>query len=121
MVAYLRREELRAEGKSEAEIRDDIAKGYEDGRFKVPGPGFLYMMSNENYVYNSESKKSGFVPPHLQCFYAPYKTAKVVGYESVSPKMVPYLTGSGVGPESLLVVVADKPSQDGSSGDSHKH
>src|ERR1700678_3111751 len=120
MVAYLRREKLRAEGKSEAEIRDDIAKGYEDGRFKVPGPGFLYMMSNENYVYNSESKKSGFVPPHLM-FYAPYKTAKDVGYESVSPKMVPYLTGSGVGPESLLVVVADKPSQDGSSGDSHKH
>ena len=26
MVAYLRREELRAEGKSEAEIKDDIAK-----------------------------------------------------------------------------------------------
>jgi hypothetical protein len=120
MVAYLRREELRAEGKSEAEIKDDIAKGYKDGRFKVPGPGFLYMMSNENYVYNSESKKSGFVPPHLM-FYAPYKTAKDVGYESVSPIMVPYLTGSGVGPESLLVVAADKPSQDGSSGDSHKH
>src|SRR6202050_4826868 len=120
MVAYLRREELRAEGKSEAEIKADIAKGYEDGRFKVPGPGFLYMMSNENYVYNSESKKSGFVPPHLM-FYAPYKTAKDVGYESVSPIMVPYLTGSGVGPESLLVVAADKPSQDGSSGDSHKH
>jgi hypothetical protein len=118
--AYLRREELRAEGKSEPEIKDDIAKGYKDGRFKVPGPGFLYMMSNENYVYNSESKKSGFVPPHLM-FYAPYKTAKDVGYESVSPTMVPYLTGSGVGPESLLVVAADKPSQDRSSGDSHKH
>jgi hypothetical protein len=78
------------------------------------------MMSNENYVYNSDSKKSGFVPPHLM-FYAPYKTAKDVGYESVSPIMVPYLTGSGVGPEALLVVAADKPSQDGSSGDSHKH
>ena len=120
MLAYLRREELRAEGKSEAQIKDDIAKGYKDGRFKVPGPGFLYMMSNENYVYNAESKKSGFVPPHLM-FYAPYKTAKDVGYEAVSPTMVPYLTGSGVGPESLLVVVAGKPSQDGSSGDSHKH
>jgi hypothetical protein len=39
-------------------------------------------MSNENYLYNSESKKSAFVPPHLM-FYAPYKTAKDVGYESV--------------------------------------
>ena len=120
MLAYLRREELRAQGKSEAEIKDDVAKGYEDGRFKAPGPGFLYMMSSENYVYNSESKKSGFVPPHLM-FYAPYKTAKDVGYESVSPTMVPYLTGSGVGPESLLVVAAEKPSQGDSTGDSHKH
>jgi hypothetical protein len=120
MVAYLHREELRAQGKSEEEIKDDIAKGYEDGRFKVPGPGFLYMMSNENYVYDSQSGKSGFVPPHLM-FYAPYKTAKEVGYESVSPTMVPYLTGSGVGPESLLVVTAEKPSQSDSSGSSHKH
>src|ERR1700691_2600146 len=93
MVAYLRREELRAEGKSEAEIKDDIAKGYEDGRFKVPGPGFLYMMSNENFVYNNVSGKSGFVAPHLM-FYAPNKTANDVGYDSVSPTMVPYLTGS---------------------------
>ena len=61
-VAYLRREELRAEGKSEAEIKDDIAKGYEDGRFKTPGPGFLFMMSSENYVYDSESKKSVSCP-----------------------------------------------------------
>jgi hypothetical protein len=37
MLTYLRREELRAEGKSEAEIKDDVAKGYKDGRFKVPG------------------------------------------------------------------------------------
>ena len=120
MLAYLRREELRAEGKSEEEIKDDIVKGYNDGRFKAPGPGFLYMMSNENYVYDSESKKSGFVPPHLM-FYAPYKTAKDVGYESVSPTMVPHLTGSGIGPESLLVVMAEKPSQGDSSGGSHKH
>jgi hypothetical protein len=120
MLGYLRREELRAEGKSEEEIKDDIAKGYKDGRFKTPGPGFLYMMSDENYVYNSESKQSGFVPPHLM-FYAPNKTAKDVGYAAVSPMMVPYLTGSGIGPESLLVVAADKPSQDGTSGDSHKH
>src|ERR1700679_1101099 len=112
MVAYLRREELRAEGKSEAEIRDDIAKGYEDGRFKVPGPGFLYMMSNENYVYNSESKKSGFVPPHLM-FYAPYKTAKDVGYESVSPTMMPYLTEPG-GPEALIVVAVPQDSSSSS-------
>jgi hypothetical protein len=118
VLTYLRREELRAQGQSEEEIKDDIAIGYKDGRFKVPGPGFLYMMSNENFVYDSQSKKSGFVPPHLM-FYAPYKTAKDVGYESISPTMVPYLTYPG--PEGLLVVAAEKPPQDSSSGDSHKH
>jgi hypothetical protein len=120
MVAYLRREELRAEGKSEEEVKEDIAQGYKDGRFKVPGPGFLYMMSNENFVYNNVSGKSGFVAPHLM-FYAPNKTANDVGYDSVSPTMVPYLTGSGIGPESLLVVAAEKPSQGDSAGESHKH
>jgi len=121
LVAYMHREELRSEGKSEEEIKDDIAKGYEDGRFKTPGPGFLYMMSNENYVYDSESKQSGFVPPHLM-FYAPNKIPQDVGYESVSPGMVPYLTrSSGIGAESLLVVFAKKPSQDSSPGASHKH
>jgi hypothetical protein len=119
MFTYLRREELRAEGKSEAEIKDDIAKGYKDGHFKVSGPGFLYMMSNENYVYDSESKESGFVPPHLM-FYAPYKTAKDLGYESISPTMVPYLTLPG-GPEGLIVVAAKKPPQDSFPGDTHKH
>jgi hypothetical protein len=119
MLAYMRREELRAEGKSEAEIKDDIAKGYKDGRFKVPGPGFLYMMSNENYVYDDQSKQSGIVPPHVM-FYAPYKTAKDLGYESISPTMVPYLTKPG-DPESLIVVAAEKPSQGDSAGESHKH
>ena len=118
MLAYLHREELRAQGKSETEIKDDIAQGYKDGRFKVPGPGFLYMMSNANYVYDSQSKESGFVPPHLM-FYAPYKTAKDLGYESISHTMVPYLTYPG--PEGLMVVAAKKPPEDGSSGDAHKH
>src|SRR5262249_39596743 len=64
MLTYLRREELRAQGKSEDDIKADIDTGYKDGRFKVAGIGFLYMMSDENYVYNDQSKKSGFVPPH---------------------------------------------------------
>jgi hypothetical protein len=119
LLTYLRREELRAQGKSEAEIKNDIANGYKEGRFKVPGPGFLYMMSNENYIYDDQSKESGYVPPHLM-FYAPYKTAKDLGYESISPTMVPHLTQPGA-PEALLVVAPARarPSQDSSSSDSH--
>jgi hypothetical protein len=119
LLTYLRREELRAQGKSEAELKDDIEKGFRDGRFKVPGPGFLYMMSNENYVYDSQSRKSGFVPPHLM-FYAPFKTAKDVGYESISPTMVPYLTGAGKA-DALIVIEVKGTPKDSSAGDSHKH
>jgi hypothetical protein len=118
MLAAMHREELRAQGKSEAEIEDEIAKGYKDGRFKAPGPGFLYMMSSENYFYIAHAKQWSTVPPHVM-FYAPNKTVKDVGYESISPTMVPYLTG--VGPEGLLVVMAKKPPQDSSPADSHKH
>jgi len=118
MVTAMRREELRAQGKSEAEIKDDIAKGYKEGRYKAPGPGFLYMLSNENYFYRSGAKQWGAVPPHVM-FYAPYKTAKDAGYESMSPTMVPFMTGDG--PETLMVVSAEKPPDGDSSGDSHKH
>ena len=118
MVTAMRREELRAEGKSEAEIKDDIAKGYKDGRYKVPGPGLLYMMSNENYFYDSDAKQWRTVPSHVM-FYAPNKTAKDLGYDSKSTTMVPSLTGSG--PEGLIVVLAKKPPQNSSSSEAHQH
>jgi hypothetical protein len=118
MPAYMYREELRAQGKSEAEIKDELAKGYKDGRFKTAGPGFLYMMSSENYFYDSDAKQWGVVPPHLM-FYAADKTAKDLGYESISPTMVPFLTNPG--PEGLMVVMAKKPPQDRSPEDPHKH
>src|SRR5579864_5419142 len=98
MVTAMRREQLRAQGKSEADIKEDIAMGYRDGRYKAPGPGFLYMMSNENYFYSSGAKQWRTVPPHVM-FYAPSKTAKDAGYESISPTMVPFMTGDG--PETL--------------------
>jgi hypothetical protein len=118
MVTAMRGGELRARGKSDTEIKDDIARGYEDGRYKAPGPGFLYMMLNENYFYDSEAKQWGAVPAHVM-FYAPNKAVKDAGYESKSPTMVPYLTGDGR--EALVVLMAKKPPQASSSGDSHKH
>jgi hypothetical protein len=118
MVTAMRREELRAQGKSEEEIEDDIAKGYKNGHYEAPGPGFLYMMSSENYFYSSDAKQWSTVPPHVM-FYAPNKTAKDAGYESISPTMVPFMTGDG--PETLMIVMAKKPPQATSSDDSHKH
>jgi hypothetical protein len=75
MVTAMHRDELRAQGKSEAEIEDDIAKRYKDGRYKVPGPGFLYMLSIENYGYDSDAKQWITAPPHLM-FYAPYRQSR---------------------------------------------
>ena len=104
LLVDLRKEELRAKGTPEQEINSDIANGYKDGRFKAPSkPGFLYMMSKENYVYDAQSKESGAFPRHLM-FYAPYMTPKDLGYDSVSPTMVPYLVNPGE-PDAMLVVV----------------
>src|SRR5215470_17282998 len=49
LPVYLHGEELRTNGKSEAEIKADVDSGYKEGRYQYPSkPGFLYMMSSEN-------------------------------------------------------------------------
>jgi hypothetical protein len=94
MLAAMHREELRAQGKSEAEIKDDITKGYKDGRFKARRPGFLYMMSNENYFYDPDDKQWGTVPPHVM-FYAPNKPRKTRDTNRDRPQGCLILTETG--------------------------
>ena len=49
LLVYMHGEELRTNGKSEAEIKADAANGYKEGRYQYPSkPGFLYMMSSRN-------------------------------------------------------------------------
>jgi hypothetical protein len=48
MLTHLCREVLRAQGKSEAEIKDDIAKGFQDGRSKVPGSEGLTVVERKS-------------------------------------------------------------------------
>ena len=121
LLVKLREEELRAKGKSETEIKADIADGYKEGRYRAPGkPGFVYMLSSENYVRDPETGKSGPFPGHLM-FYAPYMTAKDLGYESVSGTMLPYLSLPGEPDAMMIVIPAASGLQDSSDGDSHKH
>jgi hypothetical protein len=121
LLVKMREEELRAKGKSEAEIKADIANGYKEGRFQAPGkPGFVYMLSSENYIRDPETGKSGAFPGHLM-FYAPYMTAKDLGYDSVSPAMVPYLVQPGEPDAMMVVIPARSTPGDDSEGDSHKH
>jgi len=104
LLVHFFTEEMRAQGKPEEQIKADIAAGYKDGRFKAPSkPGVCYMLSSENYLYNPETKQSGPFPGHLM-FYAPYMTAKDLGYAAVSGTMQPYLVEPGQ-PDAMLVVV----------------
>ena len=99
LVRRIHMEELRANGKSEAEIKADIANGYKEGRFKDPSkPGFLYMMSSENRLGGTAN-----FPPHLM-FYAPGMTTKDMGFDS--PPQLEYLGMTHPGaPDNLIVVV----------------
>ena len=100
----LLQEELRAKGKPEEQVSADIMAGYKSGRFKAPGkPGFLYMMSPENYLWDPLTQKSSNFPGHLM-FYAPYATAKDIGYSQLRVGLVPIIADPGQ-PDAMIVVV----------------
>jgi len=107
LLVYMHGEELRTNGKSEAEIKADIANGYKEGRYQYPSkPGFLYMMSSRNRLRAIPEHGTGIFPPHLM-FYAPNMTAKDIGFDS-QPELdrLDYLgmTHPGAG-DNLIVVI----------------
>ena len=106
LLVYLHGEELRTSGKSEAEIKADIASGYKEGRYKYPSkPGFLYMMSSQNRLSAISDRSSGIFPPHLM-FYAPNMTSQDIGLDTQSLAKLDYLgmTHPGAG-DNLIVVI----------------
>jgi hypothetical protein len=101
-IVRMREEKLRSSGRSEAEIKADIANGYKEGRFKDPGkPGLLYMMSSENRLPSGKGTTASF-PPHLM-FYAPSMTTKDIGFDS--PPQLDYLGMTHPGAADNLIVV----------------
>lgn len=97
------REAQRAQGRAEAQIKDDIEKGYKSGRFKGPRkPGLVYMLSPNNRVYDPDAQKVISFPGHLM-FYAPYATEKEVG----SGPGALYLVNPGR-PDTLMIVIPAK-------------
>ena len=107
LPVYMHGEELRTNGKSEAEIKADVANGYKEGRYQYPSkPGFLYMMSNRNRLSAIPEHGTGIFPPHLM-FYAPNMTAKDIGFDAQSGlDKLDYLgmTHPGAG-DNLIVVI----------------
>src|SRR5215831_12799931 len=91
LPVYLHSEELRTNGKSEAEIKADVANGYKEGRYHYPGkPGLLYMMSSQNRLSAIPDHGTGIFPPHLM-FYAPNMTSKDIGLDTQSLAKNDYL------------------------------
>jgi hypothetical protein len=79
LKARLYREELRAQGLSEADVKQRIAAAYRDGRLSAPRkPGIVYMLAPENYAWNFITRKLWSHPPHYM-FYAPYATQESMG------------------------------------------
>ena len=107
LLVYIHGEELRSSGKSEAEIKADMANGYKGGRYQYPNkPGFLYMMSSENRLGPTPDHGTAHFPPHLM-FYAPNMTTKDIGFDSPAPlEHLDYMgmTHPGAG-DNLIVVI----------------
>ena len=106
LLVYLHGEELRTSGRSEADIKADVANGYKEGRYKYPSkPGFLYMMSSHNRLSAISDRSSGIFPPHLM-FYAPNMTSQDIGLDTQSLAKLDYLgmTHPGAG-DNLIVVI----------------
>ncbi|HEU5185064.1 MAG TPA: hypothetical protein VFU01_10875 [Gemmatimonadaceae bacterium] len=79
LKARLYREELRAKGLSEDEVKRRIEAAYRDGRLRAPSkPGLIYMLAPEQLTWDPYTKKIVAAPPHLH-FYAPYATQDDVG------------------------------------------
>jgi hypothetical protein len=116
LLVYLHGEELRTSGKSEADIKADIANGYKEGRFKYPSqPGFLYMMSSENRLGPTSDSGTASFPPHLM-FYAPNMTTKDMGFDSQPKLSYLGMTNPGAG-DNLIVVLPNAPAPPASHAD----
>ncbi len=118
LPVYLHGEELRTSGKSEAEIKADVASGYKEGRYQYPSkPGFLYMMSSENRLSAITDQSTGIFPPHLM-FYAPNMTTQDIGLDTQSLAKSDYLgmTHPGAGDNLIIVIPAASKSPAGTAG-----
>ena len=118
LLVYLHGEELRSNGKSEAEIKADAASGYKEGRYQYPSkPGFLYMMSSENRLRAVTNQSTGIFPPHLM-FYAPNMSTQDIGLDTQSLAKSDYLgmTHPGAGDNLIVVIPVASKSPAGTAG-----
>jgi len=103
----LREAELREWGKSEAEIKEDIAEGLRMGRFRLPRrPAMSYMMSAAQVLYNEQGERAGQWQPHLM-IYVPYLTAEDLGLGSTPSFQAAVVVDPGKPTANIMIVVKD--------------
>ncbi|MGE5803388.1 MAG: hypothetical protein ACM358_14170 [Gemmatimonadota bacterium] len=103
LKARIYREELRASGLPEDEVKQRIAAAYRDGRLSAPRkPGIVYMLAPENHAWNAITKKLWTHPPHYM-FYAPFATQEAMG-GPIGPA-TPVVGWPGQ-PDAVIIVMA---------------
>jgi hypothetical protein len=105
---FLKVAELRAQGKSPADIQRFVADAFVKGVFQPPAhPGIDYMLSTENLVTNAQGEVTHF-PPHVM-FYGPYMKNADIGADgdhlgSDGNPMGPVFVAGEGGPHALIIV-----------------
>jgi hypothetical protein len=99
---------LRAEGKSEPEVRQAVRDAFAKGTLRPPSrPGINYMLSTKNLVTIDEEKGiAAPFPPHFM-FYAPYLTNATFGSDG-NPQSPLFVVDEGT-PHALVIVPAGGP------------
>jgi hypothetical protein len=102
--AVLREGELLMQGKPVPEIRADVRRGFESGKFIAPRrPGIAYMLS-VNRNYNPGTGKVDIFPPHVM-FYAPNLTDADIGSTGDPSNGLPFIAYQG--PHGYMIMLAD--------------
>jgi hypothetical protein len=74
---YIREAELRMQGKTEEEVKEDTARRFLSGEYRAPSrTGVSYMLSNE--AITSNGRELVLAPPHLM-IYAPNVRGEEIG------------------------------------------
>ena len=103
LLARLYREELRAQGLGEDEVRRRIEAAYRAGRFRAPRkPGLAYMLAREQRSWDPFARRVWQAPPHFM-LYAPFATQEDLGGRA-GPHM-PVVVWPGQ-PDALIIIMA---------------
>jgi hypothetical protein len=87
MPILMRRVQLRAAGKAEAEIERELWEGVGNGRYRLPKrPAVTYMMSTAQKLVNGQGVAVGAWQPHLMIYF-PNLSAETTGLPGFVPDL----------------------------------